>query len=37
MVGGVQFVDRAGHWVQQEQPDRVSTLVVDFLRNGAGR
>ena len=37
MVGGVHFVDRAGHWVQQEQPDRVSTLVVDFLRNGAGR
>lgn len=32
MVGGVQFVDGAGHWVQQEQPERVSTLIVDFLR-----
>jgi pimeloyl-ACP methyl ester carboxylesterase len=29
----VHFVDGAGHWVQQEQPERVSTLVVDFLRS----
>jgi pimeloyl-ACP methyl ester carboxylesterase len=32
MVGGVQFVDGAGHWVQQEQPARVSELIINFLR-----
>ena len=37
MVGGVQFVDGAGHWVQQEQPDRVSALITDFLRRNAPR
>jgi pimeloyl-ACP methyl ester carboxylesterase len=35
MVGGVQFVDGAGHWVQQEQPERVSALIVDFLKRSA--
>jgi pimeloyl-ACP methyl ester carboxylesterase len=29
---GVHFVEGAGHWVQQEQPDRVSALILDFLR-----
>lgn len=28
---GVHLVDGAGHWVQQEQPERTSTLIVDFL------
>ena len=32
---GVHFVDGAGHWVQQEQPERVSALLVDFLRRSA--
>ncbi|HEY7291917.1 MAG TPA: alpha/beta hydrolase [Vicinamibacterales bacterium] len=32
-MAGVEFVDGAGHWVQQEQPARVSTLIVDFLRS----
>ena len=32
---GVQFVDGAGHWVQQEQPARVASLLVDFLRRTA--
>jgi pimeloyl-ACP methyl ester carboxylesterase len=35
MVGGVQFVEGAGHWVQQEQPERVSALIVDFLQRHA--
>jgi pimeloyl-ACP methyl ester carboxylesterase len=26
------LVDGAGHWVQQEQPERVSGLLVEFLR-----
>jgi pimeloyl-ACP methyl ester carboxylesterase len=28
---GVHFVEGAGHWVQQEQPDQVVKLVLDFL------
>jgi pimeloyl-ACP methyl ester carboxylesterase len=34
-MAGVHFVDGAGHWVQQEQPDRVSALVVDFVQRHA--
>jgi pimeloyl-ACP methyl ester carboxylesterase len=26
-------VDGAGHWVQQEQPEKVSELLVAFLRD----
>jgi pimeloyl-ACP methyl ester carboxylesterase len=26
------FVEGAGHWVQQEQPDEVSRLLIEFLR-----
>jgi pimeloyl-ACP methyl ester carboxylesterase len=29
---GCHFVHGAGHWVQQEQPERVSALLLDFLR-----
>src|SRR5262249_24039273 len=32
---GVHFVDGAGHWVQQEQPDRVSARPVEFLHRNA--
>src|SRR5438445_601262 len=28
---GAHLVDGAGHWVQQEQPDAVSKLLVQFL------
>ncbi len=28
---GVHLLDGAGHWVQQEQAERVSALLVDFL------
>jgi pimeloyl-ACP methyl ester carboxylesterase len=31
------FVDGAGHWVQQEQADRVSALIVEFLQRNAPR
>jgi pimeloyl-ACP methyl ester carboxylesterase len=27
------LVDGAGHWVQQEQPDQVSRLLLEFLNN----
>jgi len=29
---GFHLVDGAGHWVQQEQPGRVSELLLQFLR-----
>jgi pimeloyl-ACP methyl ester carboxylesterase len=29
---GAHLLDGAGHWVQQEQSERVSELIVDFLR-----
>ena len=29
---GFHLVEGAGHWVQQEQPEEVSRLLVDFLR-----
>ena len=32
---GTHFVDGAGHWAQQEQPDAVSKLLIEFL--GASR
>ena len=28
---GVHLVEGAGHWVQQEQPERVSELLVEFV------
>jgi pimeloyl-ACP methyl ester carboxylesterase len=33
-MAGVHLVDGAGHWVQQEQPDVVSRLLLDFLARG---
>ena len=32
---GAHLLDGAGHWVQQEQPEAVSRLLVDFLRQHA--
>jgi pimeloyl-ACP methyl ester carboxylesterase len=29
---GCHLIDGAGHWVQQEQPEKVSGLLLDFLR-----
>ncbi|MFI4997750.1 MAG: alpha/beta fold hydrolase [Hyphomicrobiales bacterium] len=29
---GVHLVEAAGHWVQQEQPQRVVELIIEFLR-----
>jgi pimeloyl-ACP methyl ester carboxylesterase len=33
---GCHLIDGAGHWVQQEQPDEVSRLLLEFLKR-AGR
>jgi pimeloyl-ACP methyl ester carboxylesterase len=32
---GTHLVDGAGHWVQQEQPEAVSRLLIQFLQAGA--
>jgi pimeloyl-ACP methyl ester carboxylesterase len=32
---GFHLLDGAGHWVQQEQPEQVSVLLVQFLRDYA--
>ena len=32
---GFHMLDGAGHWVQQEQPEQVSALLVQFLRDYA--
>ena len=32
---GCHLVDGAGHWVQQEQPERTVALLLDFLRQAA--
>ena len=34
---GCHLVEGAGHWVQQEQPDQVSRLLLQFLRSTAAR
>jgi pimeloyl-ACP methyl ester carboxylesterase len=36
-MAGVHFVDGAGHWVQQEQPEQVSAVIVDFLQRNPPR
>jgi pimeloyl-ACP methyl ester carboxylesterase len=32
---GCHLIDGAGHWVQQEQPERVNELLIEFLRQRA--
>jgi pimeloyl-ACP methyl ester carboxylesterase len=32
---GCHLLDGAGHWVQQEQPEAVSSLLIEFLRGPA--
>ena len=29
---GAPLVDGAGHWVQQERPEQVSGLLIEFLQ-----
>jgi pimeloyl-ACP methyl ester carboxylesterase len=40
-MSGVNLLPGAGHWVQQEQPATVSSLLMDFLQRatdeGRGR
>src|ERR1700752_2131142 len=32
-MAGFHLLDGAGHWVQQEQPEQVSALLIQFLRD----
>jgi pimeloyl-ACP methyl ester carboxylesterase len=32
---GTHLIDGAGHWVQQEQPEALTRLLLDFLRHAA--
>jgi pimeloyl-ACP methyl ester carboxylesterase len=25
------FIDNAGHWVQQEQPEKVTSAILEFI------
>src|ERR1700681_1914735 len=34
-MAGFHLIDGAGHWVQQEQPEQVSSLLIQFLRDYA--
>lgn len=36
-MSGVHLLPGAGHWVQQEQPLQVSSLLLEFLRYAAGK
>ena len=31
-MGDIELIDGAGHWIQQEQPVRLSTLLLAFTK-----
>jgi pimeloyl-ACP methyl ester carboxylesterase len=35
-MSGIELIDGAGHWIQQEQPVRLSTLLFDFIKEIGG-
>lgn len=35
-MGGIELIDGAGHWIQQEQPARLSELLLAFAREVGG-
>jgi pimeloyl-ACP methyl ester carboxylesterase len=32
---GIHLIDGAGHWLEQEQPEQVSTLLIQFLKDAS--
>ena len=35
-MADIQLIDGSGHWIQQEQPVRLSTLLLDFIKEVGG-
>ena len=35
-MGGIELIDDAGHWIQQEQPARLGKLLLDFVKEVSG-
>ncbi len=35
-MAGIDLIDGAGHWIQQEQPVQLSTLLLDFIAEVGG-
>jgi pimeloyl-ACP methyl ester carboxylesterase len=35
-MAGIELIDGAGHWVQQEQPVRLGTLLLAFIKEVGG-
>jgi pimeloyl-ACP methyl ester carboxylesterase len=35
-LAGVEMIDGAGHWIQQEQPDRLGALLLAFMKEVGG-
>jgi pimeloyl-ACP methyl ester carboxylesterase len=35
-MGDIEPIDGAGHWIQQEQPVRLSTLLLAFIKEVGG-
>jgi pimeloyl-ACP methyl ester carboxylesterase len=35
-MGGIELIDGAGHWIQQEQPGRLGTLLLAFIKEVDG-
>jgi pimeloyl-ACP methyl ester carboxylesterase len=35
-MGDIELIDGAGHWIQQEQPDRLGTLLLAFAKEVGG-
>jgi pimeloyl-ACP methyl ester carboxylesterase len=33
---GAHLIDGAGHWLEQEQPEQVSKLLIEFLQDARG-
>ena len=35
-MSGIELIAGAGHWIQQEQPFRLSTLLLSFIKEVGG-
>jgi pimeloyl-ACP methyl ester carboxylesterase len=35
-IDGIELIDGAGHWIQQEQPGRLSELLLAFIKDVGG-